>query len=247
MEVNIKELLEVGAYFGHPSRQFDSRIKPYIFGKRQGIYIIDIEKTVDKIYRASEFIKIIIMQNKEILFVGTKKQSQNIVKELGEKTGQPYVNYRWIGGTLTNFDILKKRISRLDEIEKLEQSGEINYYTKKEISLILKEKNNLLKKFGGIRYMHRLPSSIIIVDTRKETNAVNEARKKGIPIVGIVDTNGNPDIIDYPIPANDDGYKSIQLVLSKLSESIMEAKNEKEIIEKAKNIEEENVQPNRTN
>ncbi|MCL5674873.1 MAG: 30S ribosomal protein S2 [Candidatus Omnitrophica bacterium] len=247
MEVNVKELLEVGAYFGHPSRQFDSRIKPYIFGKRQGIYIIDIEKTVDKIYKAAEFLKKTALQNKKILFVGTKRQAQNIVKEMGEKTDQPYVNYRWIGGTLTNFNVLKKRISRLDEIEKLEKSGEINYYTKKEISLILKEKNKLLKKFGGIRYMNDLPSAVIVVDTRKETNAVNEARKKGIPIIGIVDTNGNPNVIDYPIPANDDGYKSIQVVLSKLTESVLEAKNEKEIVEKAKNVEEENVQSDRTN
>ena len=233
MEVNVKELLEVGAYFGHPSRQYDPRIKPFLFGKRQGIYIIDIEKTAEKIYQAAEFLKKLSSQNKTILFVGTKKQAQDIIKETGEKCGQPYVNYRWIGGTLTNFAVIRKRMARLDEIERLEQSGEITYYTKKEASLIMKEKKELLQKFGGIRTLTGLPAALVVVDVRREMNSVLEAKKTGVPIVGIVDTNGNPELADYPVPANDDGYKSIQLILAKFAEAIMEVKLETQLLKKA--------------
>ena len=226
MEVNVRELLEVGAYFGHPSRQFDPRIRPYLYGKREGIYIIDIEKTCEKIYQAADFLQKFARQNKPILFVGTKKQAQDVVKEAAERCGQPYVNYRWIGGTLTNFQIIQKRIARLEEIEKLEETGKLSYYTKKEASIILKEKRDLLQKFGGIRHLKALPDVMIVVDVKKELNAVAEAKKMGVPLVGIVDTNGNPEIVDYPIPANDDGLKSIQLILEKLSEAIAEARQE---------------------
>jgi small subunit ribosomal protein S2 len=242
VEVTVKELLEVGAYFGHPSRQFDPRIRPYLFGKRQGIYIIDISKTCEKIYQAAEVLQKFASEKKTILFVGTKKQAHDVVKEVAEKLGQPYVNYRWIGGTLTNFQTIRKRIERLEEIEKLEESGQINYYTKKEASLILKEKEELLKKFSGIRNMKNLPGIMVVVDVKKEANAISEAKKMGIPVVGIVDTNGNPESVDYPIPANDDGFKSIQLLLEKLGEAIKEAQSEKAIVEeKAQAITSEEV------
>lgn len=236
MEVTVKELLEVGAYFGHPSRQFDPRIKPYLYGKRQGIYIIDISKTCEKIYQAAEVLQKFAREKKPILFVGTKKQAHDAIKEAAEQTGQPYVNYRWIGGTLTNFETIRKRVERLEEIEKLEETGQINYYTKKEAALIMKEKEELLKKFGGIRHLKTLPGIMIVVDVKKEINAVSEAKKVGIPVVGIVDTNGNPEIVDYPIPANDDGIKSIQMLLGKLAEAIKEAQSEKEIVEEKQQV-----------
>lgn len=226
MEITVKELLEAGVYFGHPKRQFDPRIKPYLYGKRQGIYIIDIEKTIEKIKEGGEFLKKVVLQNKKILFVGTKKQAQSVVKEFAEKLKMPYVNYRWIGGTLTNFKEIRKRIERLEELENLENSGKINLYTKKEILLIQKEKEELIRKFGGIRNMTDYPGALLIVDIKREINAVKEAKKTNIPVVGIVDTNGNPEMIEYPIPANDDGLKSIHTVISKLAEYIEEGLKE---------------------
>ncbi|HOM25982.1 MAG TPA: 30S ribosomal protein S2 [bacterium] len=226
MEITIKELLEAGVYFGHPTRQFDPRIKPYLYGKRQGIYIIDIEKTIEKIKESGEFLKKIASQNKKILFVGTKKQAQTVIKEIAENCKMPYVNYRWVGGTLTNFNEIRKRIERLEEIEKLESSGKINLYTKKEIQLLEKEKEDLKKKFEGIREMTEYPGAMVVVDVKREVNAIKEGKKLNIPIVGIVDTNGNPESVDYPIPANDDGLKSIQTVLLKLADYILEGLKE---------------------
>ncbi len=224
MEITIKELLESGVYFGHPTRQFDPRIKQFLYGKRQGIYIIDIEKSLEKIKEAGEFLKNAAAAKKTILFVGTKEKAQVSVKEAAEKSGMPYVNYRWIGGTLTNFNEIRKRIARLEEIESLENTGKLSLYTKKEASILLKEKENLLKKFAGIRNMTKYPEIIVVVDVRKEINMIREARKVGVKIVGIVDTNSNPELLDYPIPANDDGLKSISLILSKLAEAIGEGK-----------------------
>jgi small subunit ribosomal protein S2 len=225
MEVTIKELLESGVYFGHPTRQFDPRTKQFLYGKRQGIYIIDIEKSLEKIKEAGEFLKKSVVAGKTILFVGTKKQAQVPIKESAVKSEMPYVDYRWIGGTLTNFNEIRKRINRLEEIEELEKTGKLSLYTKKEASLLLKEKENLLRKFEGIRNMTKYPDIIVIVDVRKEINIVRESKKIGLKIVGIVDTNSNPDLVDYPIPANDDGLKSISLILSKLTESVIEGKS----------------------
>ncbi|MGC8977274.1 MAG: 30S ribosomal protein S2 [Candidatus Ratteibacteria bacterium] len=222
MEITVKELLDAGVYFGHPKRQFDPRIKPYLYGKRQGIYIIDIEKTLEKIKESGEFLKKVASQSKKILFVGTKKQAQQVIKEIAESCKMPYVNYRWVGGTLTNFNEIRKRINRLEEIETLENTGKINLYTKKEIQILQKEKEDLKKKFEGIRTMTEFPGALVVVDVKREINAIKEAQKVKIPVVGIVDTNGNPEIVDYPIPANDDGLKSIQIVLSKIAEYIIE-------------------------
>lgn len=224
MEITIKELLENGVYFGHPARQFDPRIKPFLYGKRQGIYIIDIEKTLEKIKEAGEFLKHAAENNKVILFVGTKKQAQEPVREAAERCGAPYVNYRWVGGTITNFPEIRKRIQRLEELEQMEQTGKLSLYTKKEAALLVKEKEKLLKKFGGVRTLTRPPDVLVVVDVRREINAIREAQREGVKIVGIVDTNGNPELVDYPIPANDDGLKSISLILSKLTECIMEGK-----------------------
>ncbi|RKY30304.1 MAG: 30S ribosomal protein S2 [Candidatus Omnitrophota bacterium] len=241
MEVTLKELLENGVYFGHPTRQFDPRIRPFLYGKRQGIYIIDIEKTLQKLKEAASFLKKIASQNKIILIVGTKKQAQAIVKEIGEKCDLPYVNYRWIGGTLTNFQTIRKRIERLEEIEEMEESGKLDLYTKKEKAMILKEKEELIKKFGGIRKMKEYPAALLVVDVKREANAIKEAKKLGIPVVGIVDTNGNPDSVDYPIPANDDGLKSLRLILTKLGESILEGKAEAQSMPEVKGEENEST------
>ncbi|MCM8760223.1 MAG: 30S ribosomal protein S2, partial [Candidatus Omnitrophica bacterium] len=203
MEVNVEELLESGVYFGHPARQFDPRIKPFLYGKRQGVYIIDIEKTAEKIKEAGEFLKKAVENNKVILFVGTKKQAEEPVKEAAEKCGIPYVTYRWVGGTLTNFSEIRKRIVRLEEIEGMERAGKLSVYTKKEVALLMKEKENLLKKFAGMRTLTRPPDILVIVDVRKEINAIREAHKVGVKTIGIVDTNSNPLLVDYPIPAND--------------------------------------------
>jgi len=228
MEVTLKELLENGIYFGHPSRQFDPRMRPYLYGKRQGIYIIDIEATQSGLIAAGEFLRSVAASGKQILFVGTKKQAQATVQELAEQCGMPYVTYRWIGGTLTNSSSIRSRIARLDEIEQMIEMGRLALSTKKEETLILKERQDLLRKFGGIRNMPTYPGALIVVDVRREAIAVAEARKVGIPIVGIVDTNGNPELVDFPIPANDDGLKAIRLLLSKLTECILEGKAEAE-------------------
>lgn len=241
MEIEIKDLLEAGVYFGHPSRQFDPRSKPYLYGKRQGIYIIDIEKTVEKLKEAGEFLKKIASEGKKILLVGTKKQAQTVIKEIAERCEMPYVNYRWIGGTLTNFKEIRKRIERLKEIEEYETSGKIDLYTKKEKAMIMKEKEELQKKFGGIRDMEDFPDALVVVDVRREINAIKEAKKVNIPVVGIVDTNGNPELVDYPIPGNDDGFKSINLLLSILSEYIIEGKKEVAYIPEEKKEAEEEV------
>jgi len=245
MEITVKELLEAGVYFGHPARQFDPRIKPYLYGKRQGIYIIDIEKTVEKIKESGEFLKKVASQGKKILLVGTKKQAQSVIQEIAEKCKMPYVNYRWIGGTLTNFKEIRKRIEKLEELENLEKSGRINLYTKKEILLIQKEKEELKKKFEGIREMTDYPGALIVVDVKREINAIREAKKVNIPVVGIVDTNGNPESVDFPIPANDDGLKSIQTVLSKISEYIIEGIKESGYIPEISEKEEKTISENK--
>jgi small subunit ribosomal protein S2 len=243
MDVTIKELLESGVYFGHPTKQFDPRIRPYLYGRRQGIYIIDIEKTQEMLKEAGEFLKKIAASNKKILFVGTKKQAQSSIRECAADCGMPYVDYRWIGGTLTNFKEIKKRIDKLDKLENFEEEGKLNLYTKKEAALIVKEKKDLLRKFGGIRHITEFPGAIILVDIKREINAIKEAQKAGIPTVGIIDTNSNPQLVDYPIPANDDGLKSISLIISKLTESIKEGKvvgdDTEEIKEKKEELEKE--------
>ena len=180
MEVNVKELLESGVYFGHPTRQFDHRIKPFLYGKRQGIYIIDIEKSAEKIKEAGEFLRNAAENNKVILFVGTKKQAEGPIKESAEKCGMPYVNYRWIGGTLTNFFEIRKRMVRLEEIEEMEKTGKLSLYTKKEVAILMKEKENLMKKFAGMRTLTKHPDILVVVDVRKEINAIREAHKEGV-------------------------------------------------------------------
>lgn len=220
----IKQLLEAGVHFGHQTKRWNPKMAPFIFGRRNSIYIIDLEKTARQLERAREFLKDIAFKGETVLFVGTKRQAQDIIREQAQGCGMYYVTHRWLGGLLTNFATIKKSISRLKEIDKMKEDGSIKSFTKKEISLIMKEREKLERNLGGIKDMERLPSAVFVIDSKKEELTVKEARKLGIPVVALIDTNCNPQAIDYPIPGNDDAIKSIRLVSSLLSESIAEGR-----------------------
>src|SRR5690625_3309969 len=222
--ISMKQLLEAGVHFGHQTRRWNPKMKPYIFTERNGIYIIDIQKTVKKIEEAYNFVRQLAADGGNILFVGTKKQAQESVREEATRSGMFYVNQRWLGGTLTNFKTIRKRINRLHEIERMEEDGTFDVLPKKETVDLLKEKARLLKFLGGIKDMKKLPDAIFVIDPRKESIAIAEARKLNIPIIGIVDTNCDPDEIDYVIPANDDAIRAVKLLTSKIADAVVEGK-----------------------
>ena len=213
--VSMKLLLESGVHFGHQTNKWNPKMKPYIFGARNGIYIIDLQQTVEMFKGAYSFVVNTVADGGEILFVGTKKQAQESIREEAERSGMPYVNYRWLGGMLTNFSTIKKRIDRLNELDALFGSESINVFPKKEILLFQKEKEKLDKVLGGIRRMKGAPAAIFVVDPKKEDIAVHEARKLNVPVVAIVDTNCDPDVVDYIIPGNDDAIRAIKLFAAK--------------------------------
>ncbi|HLS23323.1 MAG TPA: 30S ribosomal protein S2 [Pseudogracilibacillus sp.] len=231
--ISMKQLLEAGVHFGHQTRRWNPKMKPYIFTERNGIYIIDLQKTVKKIEEAYEFVRQLAADGGNVLFVGTKKQAQDSVQEEATRSGMFYVNQRWLGGTLTNFKTIRKRINRLNEIEKMEEDGTFDVLPKKETINLTREKERLLKFLGGIRDMDKLPDAVFVIDPRKENIAVAEARKLNIPIVGIVDTNCDPDEIDYIIPANDDAIRAVRLLTSTIADAIIEGKQgiEEEAVE----------------
>lgn len=231
--ISMKQLLEAGVHFGHQTRRWNPKMKPYIFTERNGIYIIDLQKTVKKIEEAYEFVRQLAADGGNVLFVGTKKQAQDSVQEEATRSGMFYVNQRWLGGTLTNFKTIRKRINRLNEIEKMEEDGTFDVLPKKETINLIREKERLLKFLGGIRDMDKLPDAVFVIDPRKENIAVAEARKLNIPIVGIVDTNCDPDEIDYIIPANDDAIRAVRLLTSTIADAIIEGKQgiEEEAVE----------------
>ncbi|MDP8213038.1 MAG: 30S ribosomal protein S2 [Candidatus Zapsychrus exili] len=222
----IKQLLEAGVHFGHQTRRWNPKMKKFIFGQRSGIYIIDLEKTVECLNKARDFIKDVALKGGRVLFVGTKKQAQMIVDEEAKKSDMFYVNNRWLGGLLTNFQTVRKSIDKLHEIEQMHENGIWENLKKKEIASLTKTKDKLLRDLGGIRDMVEMPEVVFIVDPKKETIAVKEAKKLNIPIVAIIDTNCDPDDIDYPIPGNDDALKSVKIVTSLISESICEGRKE---------------------
>ena len=222
--ISMKQLLEAGVHFGHQTRRWNPKMKKYIFTERNGIYIIDLQKTVKKVEEAYNFMREVAQDGGSILFVGTKKQAQDSVKEEAERSGNYYVNQRWLGGTLTNFNTIQKRIQRLKNIEKMEADGIFDVLPKKEVIELKKEQEKLEKFLGGIKEMKELPSCMFVVDPRKERIAIAEARKLHIPIVGIVDTNCDPDEIDYVIPANDDAIRAVKLLTSKMADAILEVK-----------------------
>lgn len=221
--ISMKQLLEAGVHFGHQTRRWNPKMDRYIFTERNGIYIIDLQKTVKKVEEAYNFIRSVAEENGTILFVGTKKQAQDSVAEEAARCGQYFINQRWLGGTLTNFQTIQKRIDRLHELERMEQDGTFELLPKKEVILLRKEQEKLEKFLGGIKGMKGLPSALFVIDPRKERIAVAEARKLGIPIVGIVDTNCDPDEIDYVIPGNDDAIRAVKLLTAKMADAVIEA------------------------
>jgi len=220
----IKQLLESGVHFGHKTSRWNPKMKKFIFGMRSGIYIIDLEKTEECLNKTRDFILDLTSKGETMLFAGTKKQAQEIIFKEANRCGMYYVTERWPGGMLTNFATIKKSINRLKEIEAMKTDGVFQNLTKKEVSLLEHELTKLKKNFGGIISMERMPKAVFIVDTKKEDTAVREARKLGIPVIGLIDTNSNPDLVDYPIPGNDDAAKSIQAITSFLADSVIEGR-----------------------
>ncbi|MEW9108618.1 30S ribosomal protein S2 [Cytobacillus gottheilii] len=227
--ISMKQLLEAGVHFGHQTRRWNPKMKRYIFTERNGIYIIDLQKTVKKVEEAYNFVKELAGNGGTILFVGTKKQAQDSVKEEAIRSGMYYVNQRWLGGTLTNFETIQKRIARLKDIERMSEDGTFEVLPKKEVVQLNKEHERLEKFLGGIKDMKAIPDALFIIDPRKERIAVAEAHKLNIPIVGIVDTNCDPDEIDVVIPANDDAIRAVKLLTGKMADAILEAKQGEEV------------------
>ncbi|HEY8365492.1 MAG TPA: 30S ribosomal protein S2 [Haloplasmataceae bacterium] len=225
--VSMKQLLEAGVHFGHQTRRWNPKMAKYIYAKRNGIYIIDLQKSQEKINEAYKLIFDIVKDGGKILFVGTKKQAQNAVKEEAIRANQYYVNQRWLGGTLTNYTTLKSRINRLFELEAMFEDGTINNYPKKEQILLQKELDRLQKFFNGIKDMNKLPDALFVIDPKKEKNAILEARKLNIPVFGIVDTNCDPDELDFVIPANDDAIRAVKLILTVIANACVEAQGGK--------------------
>ena len=222
--ISMKQLLEAGVHFGHQTRRWNPKMAQYIFTERNGIYIIDLQKTVRKIDEAYMFVRDIALEGKTILFVGTKKQAQESIESEAKRCGMYYVNNRWLGGTLTNFRTIQTRIKRLNEIDAMEKNGQFDLLPKKEVIKLIAEREKLEKNLGGIREMKKLPGAMFIVDPRKERIAVSEARQLHIPIVAIVDTNCDPDEIDYVIPGNDDAIRAVKLIAGKMADAILEGR-----------------------
>ncbi len=225
--VTMKQLLEAGVHFGHQTRRWNPKMARFIFTERNGIHIIDLQKSVPLFEEAYRFVRQTVADGGLVLFVGTKKQAQDAIREEAQRAGMPYVNQRWLGGMLTNFQTIRKRVDRLREIEQLRDAGQLEMLPKKEQAKILDELARLEKYLGGIKAMKNLPSAVYVVDTRKERNAVLEARKLRIPLVAIVDTNCDPDEIDYPIPGNDDAIRAVRLVTSRIADACLEGLEER--------------------
>jgi len=222
--ISMKQLLEAGVHFGHQTRRWNPKMAEYIFAERNGIYIIDLQKTAKKVEEAYSFVRDIAADGGEILFVGTKKQAQESIKEEAERVGMYYVNARWLGGMLTNFGTIKKRIERLKQLKKMEEDGVFELLPKKEVSNLNNEAEKLEKYLGGIKDMKDIPAAMFVVDPKKEKIAIAEAHKLGIPVVAIVDTNCDPEEVDYPIPGNDDAIRAVKLIASTMANAILEGK-----------------------
>jgi small subunit ribosomal protein S2 len=228
LTVSIKQLLEAGVHFGHQTRRWNPKMARYIFGERNGIYIVNLEKTEQELKTACEFLRSVAARGEYVLFVGTKKQAQQTIVEESTRCEMFYVDQRWLGDTLTNFDTIRKSIKRLEELERMSTDGTFDKLKKREVSVLNKEMAKLLKNLGGIRKMNKLPGALFIVDAKKEETAVKEARRLSIPVVALADTNSNPDILDYVIPGNDDAIKSIRLVSSTVADAVIEGRSKYE-------------------
>lgn len=225
-QVTIKQLLETGVHFGHQTRRWNPKMAKYIFGEKNGIYIINLELTLECLKRAMDFLKKLASEGKEILFVGTKKQAQDVVCEAAGHCHMPYVNTRWLGGMLTNFTTVRKSVARLDSIDQMEKEGNFRFITKKEVSHLKKEREKLVRYLTGVRQMKKIPGALFIIDTKKEEIALHEARTLEIPTVALIDTNCDPELVDYPIPGNDDAIRAVKLFCDLSAEAIMEGRNE---------------------
>ena len=242
--ITMKKLLEAGAHFGHPTRRWNPKMQKYIFGARNGVYIIDLQKTAAKIEEAYAALKQIVLDGGKVLFVGTRKQVQEEVVEEANRSGSFYITNRWLGGTLTNFKTLSNSIRHLKDLEKMADDGTFDVLPKKEVALLKKEQEKLMKNLEGIKEMRKVPNAIIVVDPRMEHNAVAEGRKLGIPVFGICDTNADPDEVDYAIPANDDAIRSVHLILAVLADAIVEAKGGQTIVAYTKDEDDAEVSMN---
>ena len=232
--ISMKQLLEAGVHFGHQTRRWNPKMATYIFTERNGIYIIDLQKTVKKLEEAYFFVRDMAAAGESILFVGTKKQAQDAIKEEAERCGQFYVNARWLGGMLTNFKTMRTRIARLNQLQKMQGDGTFDLLPKKEVIKLQLEIAKLEKYLGGVKEMKKLPGALFVVDSRKEKNAIAEARKLNIPIVAIVDTNCDPDEIDYVIPGNDDAIRAIKLISQTMANAVLEGKQGEQLEVEAK-------------
>jgi len=238
--VAMKQLLEAGVHFGHQTKRWDPKMAEYIFQARNGIHIIDLQKTSKKLDEAYSFMKEQAEEGKTVLFVGTKKQAQDCMKEAAEKCGMYYINQRWLGGMLTNFTTIKKRIDRLNQLEKMQEDGTFDVLPKKEVILLKKEMEKLEKNLGGIKEMNEMPGVLFIVDPKKERNAILEARKLNIPVIGLVDTNCNPEDVDYAIPGNDDAIRAVKLIADVMANAVIEGR-QGEATEVTETVEEQEV------
>ena len=231
--ISMKQLLEAGVHFGHQTRRWNPKMKEYIFTERNGIYIIDLQKTVKKIDEAYYFIRDLAMEGGTVLFVGTKKQAQESIEQEAKRCEMFYVNQRWLGGMLTNFKTIQSRINKLRKIEKMEDDGDFDLLPKKEVIQLKAEQEKLEKNLGGIKEMKKLPSAMFVVDPRKEHIAILEAKALGIPVVAIVDTNCDPDEADYPIPGNDDAIRAVKLIASKIADAVLEGRQGEQMSDEA--------------
>ena len=238
--ISMKQLLEAGVHFGHQTRRWNPKMKQYIFTERNGIYIIDLQMTVKKIEEAYYFIRDLAAQDKTILFVGTKKQAQESIEQEAKRCEMFYVNQRWLGGMLTNWKTIQTRIARLKKIDQMEANGDFDLLPKKEVIGLLNEREKLEKNLGGIKEMKKLPAALFVVDPRKEHIAIAEARSLNIPIVAIIDTNCDPDEVDYPIPGNDDAIRAVKLIAAKMADAVLEGKQGEQMTDAAEEETEEN-------
>ena len=231
--VSMKQLLEAGVHFGHQTRRWNPKMATYIYTERNGIYIVDLQKTVKKLEEAYNFVKDVAASGKTVLFVGTKKQAQEAIKEEATRCSMFYVNSRWLGGMLTNFKTMRGRVDRMNQLKKMEEDGTFDMLPKKEVIKLMHEQEKLEKYLGGVKDMKQLPGAVFVVDPRKEHNAIAEARKLKIPVVAIVDTNCDPDEIDYVIPGNDDAIRAVKLIAGKLADAVLEGKQGEQTADEA--------------
>ncbi len=237
--ISMKQLLEAGVHFGHQTRRWNPKMAEYIFTERNGIYIIDLQKTVKKVEEAYNFMREVAAEGGEVLFVGTKKQAQDSIKEEAQRVGQYYVSVRWPGGMLTNFQTIRKSINRLNQLEKMAEDGTFDLLPKKEVLKLRHEMEILEKNYGGIKEMKKAPAALFVVDPKKEHIAISEAKKLGIPVVAIVDTNCDPDEVDYPIPGNDDAIRAVKLIAETMANAILEGKQGEQLVDDAAEATEE--------